>query len=63
MWRIVAVDSALLHGVIEHLMLMTGKMLRPSLLLLSWEVDGVAEPRAASFAAVMPRFRIAIGSF
>ena len=33
MWRIVAVDSALLNGVSEHLMLMKGKMLRPTLLL------------------------------
>jgi octaprenyl-diphosphate synthase len=53
MWRIVAVDSALLNGVSEHLMLMKGKMLRPTLLLLASEVDGVAEPRAASYAALV----------
>ena len=59
MWRIVAVDSALLNGVSEHLMLMKGKMLRPTLLLLSSEVDGIAEPRAASYAAVVELIHLA----
>ena len=59
MWRIVAVDSALLNGVSEHLMLMKGKMLRPTLLLLSSEVDGGAEPRAASYAAVVELIHLA----
>ena len=59
MWRIVAVDSALLNGVSEHLMLMKGKMLRPTLLLLSSEVDGAAEPRAASYAAVVELIHLA----
>ena len=59
MWRIVAVDSALLNGVSEHLMLMKGKMLRPTLLLLSSEVDGVAEPRAAAYAAVVELIHLA----
>src|SRR5687768_9478986 len=59
MWRIVAVDSALLNGVSEHLMLMKGKMLRPTLLLLASEVDGVAEPRAASYAAVVELIHLA----
>ena len=59
MWRIVAVDSALLNGVSEHLMLMKGKMLRPTLLLLSSEVGGGAEPRAASYAAVVELIHLA----
>ena len=59
MWRIVAVDSALLNGVSEHLMLMKGKMLRPTLLLLSSEVDGVAESRAASYSAVVELIHLA----
>lgn len=59
MWRIVAVDSALLNGVSEHLMLMKGKMLRPTLLLLSSEVDGAPEPRAAAYAAVVELIHLA----
>jgi octaprenyl-diphosphate synthase len=59
MWRIVAVDSALLNGVSEHLMLMKGKMLRPTLLLLSSEVDGRPEPRAASYAGVVELIHLA----
>jgi len=59
MWRIVAVDSALLNGVSEHLMLMKGKMLRPTLLLLSSDVDGSAEPRAASYAGVVELIHLA----
>jgi octaprenyl-diphosphate synthase len=59
MWRIVAVDSALLNGVSEHLMLMKGKMLRPTLLLLSSEVDDSAEPRAASYAGVVELIHLA----
>ena len=59
MWRIVAVDSALLNGVSEHLMLMKGKMLRPTLLLLSSEIDGAAESRAASYAAVVELIHLA----
>jgi octaprenyl-diphosphate synthase len=59
MWRIVAVDSALLNGVSEHLMLMKGKMLRPTLLLLSSGVDDDPEPRAAAYAAVVELIHLA----
>lgn len=59
MWRIVAVDSALLNGVSEHLMLMKGKMLRPTLLLLSAHVGERAESRAASYAAVVELIHLA----
>ena len=44
MWRIVAVDSLLFRGVNEHLMLMKGKMVRPTLLLLASEAEGTPEP-------------------
>lgn len=53
MWRIVAVDSEFFRGVNEHLMLMKGKMVRPTLLLLSSEVEGAPEARAAAYAAVI----------
>lgn len=59
MWRIVAVDSALLNGVSEHLMLMKGKLLRPTLLLLAAATDDGAEPRAASYAAVVELIHLA----
>jgi octaprenyl-diphosphate synthase len=59
MWRIVAADSALLNGVSEHLMLMKGKMLRPTLLLLSSGVDDSPEPRAAAYAAVVELIHLA----
>ena len=59
MWRIVAVDSALLNGVSEHLMLMKGKMLRPTLLLLSAATDEAPEPRAAAYAAVVELIHLA----
>lgn len=59
MWRIVAVDSATFRGVNQHLMLMQGKMMRPLLLLLSSEVQGAPEPRAASYAAVVELIHLA----
>jgi octaprenyl-diphosphate synthase len=59
MWRIVAIDSEFFRGVNEHLMLMKGKMVRPTLLLLASEVEGSAEPRAAAFAAVLELIHLA----
>lgn len=59
MWRIVAIDSEFFRGVNEHLMLMKGKMVRPTLLLLASEVDGAAEPRAAAYAAVLELIHLA----
>ena len=40
-------------------MLMKGKMVRPTLLLLASEVEGSAEPRAAAFAAVLELIHLA----
>ncbi len=59
MWRIVAVDGELFRGVNEHLLLVRGKMLRPTLLLLSSGVEGVAEPRASAHAAVVELIHLA----
>jgi octaprenyl-diphosphate synthase len=59
MWRIVAVDGSLFRGVNEHLILMKGKMLRPTLLLLSSEVGEAAEARAAAYAAVVELIHLA----
>lgn len=59
MWRIVAVDSEYFTGVHQHLMLMKGKMVRPTLMLLSSEVTGSPEPRVASYAAVIELIHLA----
>lgn len=59
MWRIVAVDSEYFRGVNQHLMLMRGKMVRPTLLLLSSQVAGTPEPRAAAYAAVIELVHLA----
>ncbi|MGQ0764122.1 MAG: polyprenyl synthetase family protein [Gemmatimonadota bacterium] len=59
MWRIVAVDSELFLGVSQHLMLMRGKMIRPTLLLLAAETAESGEPRAAAYAAVIELIHLA----
>ena len=59
MWRIVAVDSVLLNGVSEHLMLMKGKMLRPTLLLLASRAEEAPQSRAAAYAAVVELIHLA----
>lgn len=59
MWRIVAVDSEFFRGVNQHLMLMKGKMVRPTLMLLASECDGAAQPRVAPYAAVMELIHLA----
>ena len=52
MWRIVANDNPLVSDVNAHLLLAKGKMVRPTLLLLSSNVDGSPEPRGTTLAAV-----------
>lgn len=59
MWRIVAVDSEFFRGVNQHLMLMKGKMVRPTLMLLSAETAGGAQDRVASYAAVIELIHLA----
>jgi octaprenyl-diphosphate synthase len=59
MWRIVAIDSEFFQGVNQHLMLMKGKMVRPTLLLLASQADGTPEDRAAAYAAVIELIHLA----
>ncbi len=59
MWRIVAVDSEFFSGVNQHLMLMKGKMVRPTLMLLASETAGSPESRVASYAAVIELVHLA----
>lgn len=59
LWRIVSVDADLVRNVKEHLMLMKGKMLRPTLVLLASETDQTADPRATAYAAVIELIHLA----
>jgi octaprenyl-diphosphate synthase len=59
MWRIVSIDSDFFRGVNQHLMLMKGKMFRPTLLLLASEAHGAAQARAAAYAAVLELIHLA----
>ncbi|HEX3159673.1 MAG TPA: polyprenyl synthetase family protein [Gemmatimonadaceae bacterium] len=52
MRRIVAAEEGLVNEVAGHLMMMRGKMFRPTLVLLASAVDGRPEPIALSYAAV-----------
>jgi octaprenyl-diphosphate synthase len=51
-WRIVKADAPIIAAVNAHLMGMKGKMLRPTLLLLSSALEDRSAPRAVSMAAV-----------
>ena len=59
MWRIVAADNPLVTDVNAHLLLVKGKMVRPTLLLLSSQVDGAHEARATTLAAVAELIHLA----
>lgn len=59
MWRIVATDNPLVSDVNAHLLLAKGKMVRPTLLLLSSHVDGASESRATALAAVAELIHLA----
>jgi octaprenyl-diphosphate synthase len=59
MWRIVATDSEFIRHISEHLLLMKGKMLRPTMLLLSSEVDGTSQDRSTAYAAVAELIHLA----
>ena len=59
MWRIVAIDSEFFSGVNQHLMLMKGKMVRPTLMLLASQTDGTPQDRAAAYAAVVELIHLA----
>ena len=59
MWRIVATDNPLVTDVNAHLLLAKGKMVRPTLLLLSCNVDGSPEDRSVPLAAVAELIHLA----
>lgn len=59
MWRIVAIDSEFFQGVNQHLMLMKGKMVRPTLMLLASQTEGTPEERSAAYAAVVELIHLA----
>jgi octaprenyl-diphosphate synthase len=59
LWRIVAADVPLVTAVQQHLMGMKGKMLRPTLLLLSSGVEEQRQSRAVTYAAVIELIHLA----
>jgi octaprenyl-diphosphate synthase len=59
LWHIVSADVPLVHEVREHLMGMKGKMLRPTLLLLSSGVEEQRQRRAINYAAVIELIHLA----
>ncbi|MEP6833568.1 MAG: polyprenyl synthetase family protein [Gemmatimonas sp.] len=59
LWRIVAADVPLVRAVQQHLMGMKGKMLRPTLLLLSSGVEEQRQSRAVTYAAVIELIHLA----
>ncbi len=59
LWRIVSADVPLVRDVQRHLMGMKGKMLRPTLLLLSSGVEEQRQPRATTYAAVIELIHLA----
>ena len=59
MWRIVAADNPLVTDVNGHLLMVKGKMVRPTLLLLAANVDGKPESRATTLAAVAELIHLA----
>ena len=59
LWRIVSADVPLVRDVQAHLMGMKGKMLRPTLLLLSSAVEEQQQPRAITYAAIIELIHLA----
>jgi octaprenyl-diphosphate synthase len=57
--RIVTADLPLIDEVNAHLLLMKGKMFRPTLVLLASEVAGRSEPRASTLAATVELVHLA----
>lgn len=57
--RAVTANFPLLESVTEHLMLMKGKMFRPTMVLLSSAADGAVPPRAISLAAIVELVHLA----
>ncbi len=59
MRRIVTTDVPMVETVAGHLLGRRGKMFRPTLTLLASDLDGVAEPRAVTLAAVIELMHLA----
>ena len=59
MRRIVASETGLVNNVSDHLMLMRGKMMRPTLLLLASECEGARDKDAIAYAAVVELIHLA----
>lgn len=57
--RIVTADLPLIDEVNSHLLLMKGKMFRPTLVLLASEVEQRSEPRAPALAAIVELVHLA----
>lgn len=57
--RIVTADLPLIDAVNAHLLLMKGKMFRPTLVLLASEAAGKPEPRASTLAATVELVHLA----
>lgn len=57
--RIVSADFPLIGAMNEHLMHMKGKLFRPTLVLLSSEVEETSEPRAGALAAIVELVHLA----
>jgi octaprenyl-diphosphate synthase len=57
--RIVVTDFALIEQVNEYLLLVRGKLFRPTLLLLSSDVRGASESRAVTLGAVVELVHLA----
>ncbi|MGQ0641429.1 MAG: polyprenyl synthetase family protein [Gemmatimonadaceae bacterium] len=59
MKRVVASETELVNHVSDHLMLMRGKMLRPTMLLLASDIDGTPDAQATAYAAVVELIHLA----
>ncbi|MEI6739901.1 MAG: polyprenyl synthetase family protein [Gemmatimonadaceae bacterium] len=59
LWRIVSTDVPLIEDVKTHLTGMKGKLLRPTLLLLSSAVEERPEPRAVTYGAIIELIHLA----
>jgi octaprenyl-diphosphate synthase len=57
--RMVSADFPIIADANEHLLRMKGKLFRPTLLLLSHQAAGAADPRAVSLAAVVELIHLA----
>jgi len=57
--RIIAADFPIVAEANEHLLLMKGKLFRPTLLLLAAQASGAVEPRAVTLAAIVELIHLA----